>query len=85
MKKLLLTIMLLTGISLSAGEFENNKKACDNNDSNACSALGTIYELGNGGIKQDYAKAIELYVKACDGGSAVGCANLGNMYQFAIQ
>lgn len=81
MKKLLLTIMLLTGISLSAGEFEDKKKACDNKDYAACSELGSIYELGDASKKQDYAKAIEIYVMACDAGNADACANLGNMYE----
>ena len=32
------------------------------------------------GVKQDYAKAAELFQKACDGNGFQGCINLGNSY-----
>ena len=64
-----------------AKAFKFYKKACDGNDYEACSNLGTLYSEGQGeGVKQDSKKAIKLYTKACDGGYAAGCSNLGVMY-----
>ena len=82
MKKILLAFILLTGMStsLSAGNFEEAKKACASGDAASCSDLGLMYQDARG-IKQDEFKAVKFYRKGCDGGSAHGCTNLGMMYQ----
>jgi len=53
--------------------------ACEKGDAAACTRLGLLYDTGEG-VKQDYARALELYAKACDGGNAMGCYNQGLMY-----
>ena len=47
----------------------------------ACSNLGSIYETGGFGVKQNYKKAIEAYAIACDGGFAIACSNIGFLYE----
>lgn len=42
------------------------KIACDNNDTQACAVLGSMYYDGTG-IAQDYEQARQLHQKACDG------------------
>jgi len=61
--------MLLLGInlSLSAGKFEDNIKACDGGNMESCSNLGFMYEKGRG-MNRNYTEAVKLYRKACDGG-----------------
>ena len=73
MKKILLTGMLLLGmsVSLSADTFKNNKNACDAGGAVGCTRLGDMY-LNGQGVKQDYFKAKESFGKACDGGNAGG-------------
>ncbi|MEE3705545.1 tetratricopeptide repeat protein [Campylobacter sp. CX2-8023-23] len=48
------------------------KKACDNNDTLSCIALGILYENGKG-LRQDYTMAKEYYDKACKLGDQKGC------------
>ncbi len=50
-------------------------KECMKNNAESCYKLGFLYASGDG-VKQDNAKAKELYQKACDGGSAEGCVSL---------
>jgi TPR repeat protein len=76
MKKLLLGLILLTGISLGADEYKKNQIACNGGDAKACNTLGSLYDGG-----YDYKQAIIYYKKACDGGNADGCANLGKRYE----
>lgn len=45
------------------------KKGADRNDSNAIFALGNMYELGDGGLKKNINKSIELYQKASSMGN----------------
>lgn len=82
MKKIVLAVMLLTGMStaLSAGEFEENQKACDAGSASECFRLGMHYYTKNG-VTQDYVKVAKLFGKACDGGYAEGCATLAFMYE----
>lgn len=53
---------------------------CSNGDSRACFGAGSLYDTGEGGIKQDLAKAAIYYEKACNGGNFDGCINLGGLY-----
>jgi len=83
MKKILLSLMLLMGMSLSldAGDFEDYSKACDGGYATGCYNLGLRYEFGKG-VKQDDFKAMKYYTKACDCGYAGGCFSLGSMHEF---
>lgn len=81
MKKILLAVMLLTG--LSASFFEENKKACDDGEARGCSNLGFMYLKGQI-VKQNYTKAKELFKKACDGDDTSGCSMLGAIYEQGI-
>ena len=47
-------------------------KACEGGSMVACSNLGFLYQNGQG-VKQNGAKALELYGKACDLGYQDGC------------
>ena len=40
-----------------------------------------MYSAGAGGVRQDTAKAVELYTWGCENQSYYGCYNLGLMYQ----
>lgn len=82
MKKILLAGILLLGmsLSLSAGNFEDAKKACDKGDGDGCGKLGFLYSSGQG-VEQDDFKAVEFFGKACDAGDAGGCYNLGYSYE----
>jgi len=50
------------------------QKACDDGIAKGCNNLGVMYYNGQG-VKQDFAKAKELYGKACDMGLQIGCDN----------
>ncbi|MDR0468035.1 MAG: sel1 repeat family protein [Campylobacteraceae bacterium] len=56
------------------------EKKCNNKNFKSCEYLGNIYSLGELGIRQDYAKAVEYFTKACDGGVARSCGSLGVSY-----
>jgi hypothetical protein len=56
-------------------------KAADKEHVEAQTTLGFIYHHGRGGVKQDFAKALELYQKAVDKESAEAQNNLGVIYQ----
>ncbi|ETD26520.1 SEL1-like repeat protein [Helicobacter canis] len=57
-------------------------KACDGGNMNACGNLGILYAEGKG-VKQNGAKALELYRKACDSGSAkYSCGGIGRIYYY---
>lgn len=51
--------------------------SCDREDYHACSALGGLYETGDGVGKIDRIKSTKLYKIACDGKDSRGCFNLG--------
>lgn len=53
------------------------EKACSADFATACYNLGLIYADGIL-VKQDFAKAKELYEKSCAGDE--GCTNLGLLY-----
>ena len=57
--------------------------ACDKGNADGCSALGYMYQNGEGVARDDF-KATSLYRKACDGGIARGCTNLGWMTQNGV-
>jgi TPR repeat protein len=50
------------------------------NDAGAFFMLANHYELGNGGLRQDSARAMELYARAAELGSSKAHFHLGNMY-----
>ena len=60
-------------------EIACNKGNGDLGQALACSSLGEMYYDGKG-VRQDYAKAAELWKKACDMEDANACFNLGVMY-----
>ena len=51
------------------------EKACDEGRSEACSALGIVYEIGLG-VAPDPGRAVGLYALACRSGNVRGCTNL---------
>ena len=63
MKKVLSAVILLTGISTSLMTFADlaqMQKDCESGDGKACYNLGLMYSNGQG-VRQDYAKAAELF------------------------
>ena len=59
--------------------FKCFQKAAEQGNAFAQSALGFMYQYGQG-VKQDYFKAFEWYQKAADQGYALAQYNLGLMY-----
>jgi TPR repeat protein len=80
MRKLLLLLLLCTGIGATAATFQENKRACEGGEAAGCNNLGLKYDNGEG-TKQDYFQAVKYYKRACAGGNAIGCNNLGLMYE----
>ncbi|ETD24250.1 tetratricopeptide repeat protein [Helicobacter macacae] len=60
-------------------EIACNKGNGDLAQSEPCYNLGLMYANGKG-VRQDYAKAAELYKKACDMKNANACYNIGVSY-----
>lgn len=56
-------------------------QAAKQGDKQAQLALGTLYEDGEGGLSQDYEKAIYWYQKSADQGYAKAQYNLGLLYE----
>lgn len=55
------------------------RQACNLGDAKSCTALASLYEMGNGVPKKpDF--AVALYDKSCDGGDYVACSTLGKRY-----
>jgi TPR repeat protein len=54
---------------------EEFRSACDRGNGAACSALGVMFELGQG-VSRNTLFAMDLYRRACERGNARGCANL---------
>lgn len=74
---------ILVSVALYASDFEREsyfKQSCEQNDAQACLALGAMYHVGDG-VSQNFRKARELYSKSCDLGLASGCTHLGYMYE----
>ena len=80
--KRLLTLIFLVGInvSLSAGEVEDYRKACDAGMATGCKGLGDFYYTDKG-VKQDYFAAANYYGKACASNYVSGCSALAFMYE----
>ena len=55
------------------------EKACINKDFNGCTALGKLYQVGKGVVK-DQEFAGELFKQACDSHNTEGCYNLALLY-----
>ena len=55
------------------------KASCDANDSDACTALGTIYRDGHD-VPQSDREARVYYTKACELGNADACFNVALIY-----
>ena len=86
MKKFIILLFISLGIgaddfkeAVNAYKNHNYTRACDNNDTQACAVLGSMYYDGTG-IAQDYEQARQLHQKACDGKNARACAKLGLLY-----
>ena len=56
------------------------KKLVEVNDANAIHSLGVCYSIGEFGLPQNHAKALELYHRAADLGNAMSYFNIGNLY-----
>lgn len=56
-------------------------KACDGGIMSTCDLLGSLYENGQG-VKQDGAKALELYIKTCKNNLGFGCESAAKIYYF---
>ena len=54
------------------------EKACDADESTACSNLASLYQNGNG-VSQDTSKAKELYQKACTAGDKDACSDAAKL------
>lgn len=57
------------------------QKLADAGNPAAMKLLGDLYLDGKGGLSQDYAKAMEIYLRAADEDYAAAQAQLGYMYQ----
>lgn len=66
------------------------REACERSDADGCFALGSLYELSEGSVRQlpaivlkqfkrDSVAAAAAYEKSCALGSALGCATAANM------
>lgn len=53
------------------------QKACNLNDSSACSRLADYYKHGYKGLKKNCSKALSLYKKSCELGNQIFCKKLG--------
>lgn len=75
-----LVLGLLVCVSLFGSFFGDAKNACDAGNAIGCSALGFMYQYGEG-VKQNDFKAVKFYKKAWDSGNAKGCYGFGFMYE----
>lgn len=86
MKKFLVVLcLLLMAVPSFAAEdlnLDEIQKGVEKGDPEAINALGAVYYEGLNGMKQDYAKALELFTKAADAGNAVAMTNIGRIYYF---
>ena len=60
------------------------RRAAEMGDPRGMYKLGVCYEDGKGGLKKDYAKAVELYRKAAEAGNANAMMSLGVCYDFGL-
>ena len=51
-------------------------KACDRGVVGACNTMAFIYADGEGGVRQDYSKALYYWKRACRYGDRSACANI---------
>jgi hypothetical protein len=68
-------------ISSYEEDIERMKKRVEANDAEAMVSLGTYYELGTMGLRQDHAKALELLHKSAKLGNHIAHHNLSICYQ----
>ncbi|MGJ0159269.1 WG repeat-containing protein, partial [Campylobacter coli] len=74
MRKLQILITLFLALFLGACEsVDSLSKQCENNNSNACTSLGFLYDYGKE-VEKNTQKAKEFYQKACDLGDKKGCS-----------
>ena len=57
-------------------------KRMDLNDATAIHNMGAYYSLGQLGLPQNHAKALELWHRAAELGNAKSYHNIGNVYKF---
>lgn len=55
------------------------KRGCVGGNANSCNGLGVATIRGEGGLKVDGARALELFESSCQGGDPVGCDNLASL------
>jgi len=77
MKNRLIGLMILMSISLSASEFTQAKKDCNNNIAKACHRLGYIYAIEKGNEQ----RGIEAYLKGASLGYVRSYLALGYLYE----
>jgi len=70
--KTITMIMVAMIISLHAGEFEDNQKACDKKESYGCYNLGLYYANNDNG-KKDMNKSMKFFDKSCSFGEVDAC------------
>jgi len=96
MSKIIIALLLLLTLNLSASfldegfiEYEKGnkleasklyKKACDNENYNACVRLGILYFTGDG-VKENHKKAKKLFRKSCKKRYSQACYHLGTLYK----
>ncbi|MGD0838810.1 MAG: tetratricopeptide repeat protein [Polyangia bacterium] len=57
------------------------QKACDEEDLEACEALGVCYWTGTCGVGKDAQQGLKLFREACDAGDMGACGHLGVCYE----
>jgi len=63
-------------VELTVAAARKFSAACRDDEAASCSALGVMYELGEG-VPRDAARALVLYEKACADDNERSCVNLG--------
>ncbi|WP_345979060.1 tetratricopeptide repeat protein [Sulfurimonas sp. HSL3-2] len=97
MKKTVLSLFLLIGISANADLFKDGSsayekgnlddaisiwsKACSDGFMEACDKLGSMYYFGYG-TEKDQLRAKELFLKVCISGNGEDCAKVAKMYNY---
>lgn len=74
--------MMQMGDEGASGEsiaFQQDHKACWENDYRSCFNLGLRF-LNGSGVVADNGQAIEMFGKACEGGESQACSGLGTMF-----
>ena len=79
MKKLLVSLLVLSSMSVNAYTFNESVQSCEGGFAGACYNLAVMYATGEG-VKKDDAQVAKYYQKACEGKVYDACYNLGVRY-----